>query len=169
MSARLLRCLAVTTALAIAPGGPLSSVHEARADHDGTCHPGGGNLYNPYITVGFFETLRETSLTLSLGRGRAKPRARVRDGTSNTFLVGEKPPTPTCADLDGDGLTGVVEIAVVVYGGRPSARAPLPIVVVPTAGEIDGPGWHPATAFVDDGGEIVEIEGRVLAVSAARR
>ena len=164
MSARLLRSLAIAAALAIAPVAPLFSVREARADHDGTCHPpGGGNLYNVYITVGFFAPRSDASLTLSLGRGRSKPRARIRDGTSNTFLVGEKPPTPTCADRDGDGVAGLVEIEVVVYAGRPPAREALTIVVVSTAGEVDTPGWHPATAYVPDGDGVLEIDGAILA------
>lgn len=170
MSPRLLRCLAVVTALAIPHGGPLLLfVPTARADHDGTCHPGGGNVHAIWLTTGFFETSADARLALALGGGRAKPRAGFHDGTSNTLLVGEIPPTPTCADADGDGVAGIVEIAVVVHASRPTGRESLTIVVVPAAGEIDRAGAHSATALVDDGSNVVELDGLVLAASAKRR
>lgn len=166
---RLWRSRVLAAALLVAAGGAPLLVPIARAEHDGTCHAATrGNVQAVWLTIGFFQPHGDTSLTLSLGRGDSRPRARVRDGTSNTFLVGEVLPIPACADLDRDGVPGITEVAVVVYAGRSPAGEGIEVVVVPAAGEIDTPGWHPATAFVARGDEVFEIDGVVRAAAERR-
>jgi hypothetical protein len=160
-----LRTLAIAAALLVAhDSAPVLSVPAAHAEHDQTCHPpGGGNLYNVYITVGFFEAHPGASLALSLGRGDSRPRGRIRDGTSNTLMVGEAPPSLACTDVDRDGVPGITAVSAILYASRSPTPEGVTIVVLPWAGEVDTPGWHPATAFVSSGDEVLEIDGALLA------
>lgn len=82
--------------------------------------------------------------------------AEIHDGTSNTVLVGERPPRPSCADVDGNGVAGVTRLRVVMRDARSGAL--VPVMIVPNDGEIDGGGKERVTIII----------GEVRAVGTAR-
>ena len=143
----------------------------ARAEHDMTCHPpGGGHVGAVWLTVGFFEFVDESSgtsrsLLLRLGRGRARARGILRDGTSITRLAAERPARLECADADADGRPGLSALEVAMHARRSQVRAVLNVVILPASGEVDSTGRHHATALVTLGSEILQMDGTILARS----
>src|SRR5262245_11881429 len=106
MQLDLTRSLVLSTAVLAAVCVAASPfVRAARAEHDMTCHPpGGGHVGAVWLTVGFFEVDaspgKSRSLLLRVGRGRGRARGILRDGTSITRLVADRPPILECADPD---------------------------------------------------------------------
>ena len=72
----------------------------------------------------------------------------VADGTSNTFLAAEKHVRPSCADLDGDGLAGIVSVQFVLRDVRTGEL--VTGLIVPNDGELDDNGEESVTIVIGD-------------------
>ncbi len=74
------------------------------------------------------------------GDAEARGTVHVRDGTSNTFLIGEAPPRATCADADGDGTAGITSLQLV--GRNPQSGEEVLVVLVPGDNDLDARGEY---------------------------
>ncbi len=83
------------------------------------------------------------------GQARVEGAARVQDGASNTIMVAEDHPDMSCADLDDDGIAGLTE-AVIDFRATRSGEL-FKVTVLPTDGEADERGRHPAAVTLTGG------------------
>jgi hypothetical protein len=92
------------------------------------------------------------------GQVRVGGAARVQDGTSNTILVAEQLHQPaSCADLDDDGIAGLTG-ALIDFRAVRSGES-FTASVLPTDGEADERGRHPATVTLTGGGRTLTALG----------
>jgi hypothetical protein len=90
------------------------------------------------------------------GEAEASGIANLRDGTSNTILVGgPRTPAPlSCADLDGDNVAGIVQVGLSLHNVRTGESF---VVVITPEQEVDSSGFYPASI------EITSADGRTRA------
>ena len=72
----------------------------------------------------------------------------LHDGTSSTFLVAEKHVRPSCGDVDGDGLGGIISLQFVLRDVRTGEL--VTGLIVPNDGELDDDGEEPVTIVIGD-------------------
>jgi hypothetical protein len=126
----------------------------AHAEHNRTCHPppppgGRSQGINNLKQIGL--ALHDEAAIIDIvadvnpdGRVTARGTAAVSDGTSNTVLVAEtRDASATCADTNGSGVAGLVELTIPFRLGRSSER--VLATVIPRDGQIDVSGRYPAT------------------------
>jgi hypothetical protein len=92
------------------------------------------------------------------GQVRVGGPAGVQDGTSNTILVAEQfNQAASCKDLDDDGIAGltgaVIQFRAIRSGDSYTAT------ILPTNGEADTLGQHPATVTLTGGGRTLTAIG----------
>ena len=94
------------------------------------------------------------------GQARVEGGARIQDGTSSTVLVAEQPAQASCADVDQDGLAGLTMLTHALRDVRSGEL--FTATVLPTDGEADTPGRHPATVTLTGGGRTLTAAGMLV-------
>ena len=122
---------------ALGPGGWALDVshHQRNAPN-----PPVNNLKQMSIGAHFIPLEGDQALVFFLGG------VHVQDGTSNTFMIGERFPTLSCADADGDGRIGIVLLQFTLRDVRTGEL--VAGVVVPNDGELDDDGTEDVTVVI---------------------
>jgi len=92
------------------------------------------------------------------GDARAGGTVHFGDGASTTVLVAEKAPTTaSCGNVDEDGVGGLTLLTVTLRDVRTGAS--YTATILPTNGEADTRGQHPATVTLTGGGRTLTAVG----------